>query len=165
MLDATTVTTNTSDLYYYARLATKDDQFFSNTRTFDQMKSTGGFRLIKENGVTESMMLYYAVTQQLSQLEFADQETELTEYRKIAIQIFNADVFNQINSTSMNTVTRPSGNPPLRTNDKKLQGDLAGWAHYIMNTRIGIGQYKKDILQKGEKLITQIEKEYHLKDE
>jgi hypothetical protein len=62
----------------------------------------------------------------------------------------------------MNLVTRPSDNPPLRTNDKKLLGDLAGWVHYIKNTRIGIYQYKKDLLEKGEILIRQIQKEYNL---
>ena len=162
-LDATAITSNTGNLYYYARLATKSDAFFGNTRTFDQMKSTGGFRLIKNNAVAETIISYYSVIEQIKQLQLTGEETELNEYRKIAVQIFNADVFNQINSASMNIVTRPIDNPPLRISDKKLLGDLAGWAHYIKNTRIGLYQYKKDVLEKGEKLIEQIQKEYHLK--
>ena len=62
----------------------------------------------------------------------------------------------------MNLVTRPAYNPPLRTNDIKILGDLAGWVHYIKNTRIGIYQYKGDLLKKGETLIQQIQKEYHI---
>ena len=162
ILDAPTITNNTGNLYYYARLATKGDMFSGNTRTFDQMKNTGGFRLIKSNEVAEAIMSYYSIIQQIKQLELTGEEGELNEYRKIAVQIFNADIFNQINSTSMNLVTRPSDNPPLRTNDKKLLGDLAGWVHYIKNTRIGIYQYKKDLLEKGEMLIRQIQKEYHI---
>ena len=162
ILDASAITQNTGNLYYYARLATKSNTFSGNTRTFDQMKNTGGFRLIKNNEVAETIMSYYSILQQIKQLELTGEEGELNEYRKIAVQIFNADIFNQINSTSMNLVTRPSDNPPLRTNDKKLLGDLAGWVHYIKNTRIGIYQYKKDLLEKGEILIRQIQKEYNL---
>ena len=62
----------------------------------------------------------------------------MNEYRKIAVQIFSATVFNQINSTNLNTVMSPDKNPALRTNDKNLLGDLAGWVHYMKNTRIGI---------------------------
>jgi len=44
-------------------------------------------------------------------------------------------------------------------------GDLSGWVHYIKNTRIGIYEYKKVVLEKGEKLIQLIQKEYHLENE
>ncbi len=162
LLDAPIITQNTSNLYYYARLATKSDKFAGNTRTIDQMKNTGSFKLIKNNEVAELIISYYSIIQQIKQLELSGEEVELNEYRKIAVQIFNADVFNQINSTSLNLVTRPIDNPPLRTNDKKILGDLAGWVHYIKNTRIGIYQYKKDLLKKGDMLIQKIQKEYRV---
>lgn len=163
MLNARTITSNTSDLYYYARLATKSDAFLGNTRTFEQIKNTGGFRFIKNNKISESIMSYYSILDRIKQLEFAGGEDgEMNEYRKIAVQIFDANVFNRINSSSMNLVTRPAYNPPLRTNDIKILGDLAGWVHYIKNTRIGIYQYKGDLLKKGETLIQQIQKEYHI---
>lgn len=162
-LGAPVITANTSNLYYYARLATKNDPFFSNTRTFDQLKSTGAFKLIKNKAVAESIMSYYSTVEQLKPLESIAEEGEFNEYRKIAVEVFDARIFNEINSASMNLVSRPPGNPPLRTNDKKLLGDLAGWAHYIKNTRIGVYQYTTDVLEKGEKLIQQIQKEYHLK--
>ena len=74
-----------------------------------------------------------------------------------------AVVFNQINSTS--EVIRPVNNPHLRTTDNKLWGDLSGWVHYIKNTRIGLNVYKKEILERGQKLIQLIQKEYHLDNE
>ena len=151
---------NTNDLYYYARLATKNELFPANSRTIDQMKNAGGFRLIKNDRVVNSIMSYYSLLPQIQALE--EIETgEDNEYRKIAVQIFNAVIFNQINSTTK--VKRPVNNPPLRTVDKKLWGDLSGWVHYIKNTRIGLHEYKKQILEKGEKLIQLIQNEYHLK--
>ena len=123
----------------------------------------GYFKTQKNNKISESIMSYYSILDRIKQLEFAGGEDgEMNEYRKIAVQIFDANVFNRINSSSMNLVTRPAYNPPLRTNDIKILGDLAGWVHYIKNTRIGIYQYKGDLLKKGETLIQQIQKEYHI---
>ena len=153
---------STNDLYYYARLASKNDVFPVNTRTFDQMKNAGGFRVIKNDQVVSAIMSYYVVLPQIQSLEETEQ-SETNEYRKIAVQIFSAVVFNQINSTS--EVIRPVNNPHLRTTDNKLWGDLSGWVHYIKNTRIGLNVYKKEILERGQKLIQLIQKEYHLDNE
>jgi hypothetical protein len=162
MLNAATVPAGTNDLYYYARLASKKNVFATNTRTIDQMKNAAGFRVIKNDQVAIDIMSYYSVLPQIRSLEETEQG-ENNEYRKIAVQIFNAVVFNRINSTG--EVLRPENNPPLRTTDKKLFGDLTGWVHYIKNTRIGLYDYKKEMLQKGEKLIQLIQKEYHLENE
>ena len=155
-------TINTNDLYYYARLASKNDIFPANTRTIDQMKNSGGFRLIRNEQVANAIMSYYSELPQIQSLELTEQ-SETNEYRKIAVQIFSAFAFNEINST--NKVVRPVNNPALRTDDKKLLGDLAGWVHYIKNTRIGLAEYKKRLLEKGEKLILLINEQYHLKNE
>jgi len=164
VLNSSAISVNTNNLYYYARLATKSYAFPVNTRTIDQIKNTGGFRVIRNNQITTEIMSYYSLINQVHELELTDDEMS-NEYRKIAVQIFNAVVFNRINSSGLNIVARPVDNPPLRTNDKKLLGDLAGWVHYIKNTRIGIYQFKKDVLLKGGKLIQQIKKEYHLENE
>src|SRR5436190_1135884 len=158
ILNATSIPSKTNDLYYYARLATKNLVFQSTTRTIDQMKNAGGFRVIKNDQVATNIMSYYSVLPQIKSLEETE-DGEENEYRKIAVQVFNAVVFNHINSTV--AVIRPDSNPPLRTSDKKLLADMSGWVHYIKNTRIGIYQYKKVVLEKGEKLIQQIKKEYH----
>ena len=163
MLDATPVTSNTNDLYYYGRLATKSQLFTGNTRTLEQLKSTGGFKLIRNKKVTEAMLSYYAILEEIRNLESqGGEEGEMNEYRKLAVQIFNADVFNRINSAGLNNVSRPTEHPPLRTNDPKLRGDLAGWVHYLKNTRIGIYQFKKELVKKGEDLVRLIGEEYHL---
>jgi hypothetical protein len=162
LLNATSAPGNTNDLYYYARLASKNDVLPVNTRTVDQMKNAGGFRVVKNDKVVSDIMSYYSILPQIQSLEETEQG-ETNEYRKIAVQIFSAIVFNQINSTS--EVIRPVNNPPLRTTDNKLWGDLSGWVHYIKNTRIGLYLYKKEIVESGEKLIQLIQKEYHLKNE
>jgi len=160
LLNSSSAPASTNDIYYYARLASKNDVFAASTRTIDQMKNAGGFRLVKNEDVANGIMSYYSVLPQIQSLEETEQG-ETNEYRKIAVQVFSAAVFNQINSTAK--VIRPIDNPPLRTADKKLWGDLAGWVHYIKNTRIGLSEYKKSLLEKGEAVIGLIQKEYHLK--
>ena len=159
LLNKSSASASTNDLYYYARLASKNDVFPANTRTIDQMKNAGGFRLIKNDKVANGIMSYYSELPQIQSLE-GTEEGEINEYRKIAVQIFSAVVFNEINSTT--EVMRPVSNPLLRTADKKLLGDLSGWVHYIKNTRIGLSEYKRRLLEKGEKLIRLIREEYHL---
>ena len=160
LLNESPTTANTNDLYYYARIASKNDVFPANTRTIDQMKNAGGFRLIKNEKVANNIMSYYSELPHIQSLEVTE-EGETNEYRKIAVQIFSAVVFNEINSTTR--VIRPVSNPPLRTAEKKLWGDLSGWVHYIKNTRISLSEYKNRLLEKGEKLIRLIQDEYHLK--
>jgi hypothetical protein len=159
ILNEEKIISNTSNLYYYGRLVTKSYAFRDNTKTIDEIKNTGGFRLIRNKQVITDILAYYAVMRQIKELEVS-QDEESNEYRKIAVRIFNAAVFNQMNSTSLNSVTRPAANPALRTDDKKLLGDLAGWVHYIKNTEIGINQYENALLAAGRMLIQQIEKEY-----
>ena len=57
-LNSSTVATNTSNIYYYGRLATKSYGFLANTRTIDQVRSTGGFRVIKNANVVDAIMSY-----------------------------------------------------------------------------------------------------------
>jgi hypothetical protein len=156
-LSETTLTNNTSNLYYYARLASKSGTFSANTRTIDQIKNSGTFRVIKNTSVTSKMIEYYLLTQSIKHYENIENQ-EQNEYRSIAVQIFDATIFNQINSTM--TVLRPTKNPSLRTADRKLLGDLAGWVHYIKNTRISLVNYKIELLKKGEELIQLIDQQY-----
>ncbi len=153
---------NTSNLYYYGRLASKSDKFPVNTRTIDQMKNSGNFRVIKNEKVAAEIVAYYLLTEQINEYEKIEDQEE-NEYRKNAVQVFNAAVFNKINSTM--EVKRPAGNPALRTTDRKIAGDLAGWVHYIKNTRISIDYYKSELRKKGDIVTALIEKEYHLKKE
>jgi hypothetical protein len=60
----------------------------------------------------------------------------MNEYRKIAVKVFSAVVFININSSSLDIATRPVDNPPLRKSDKKLLGGLPGWSHYMKNTHL-----------------------------
>ena len=151
--------------YYLGRLATKDDVFPNNTRTLEQLKSTGAFRIIKKSKVVNSILEYYSIVPAIRQFEEIEIQ-ETNEYRKLAVEIFNGKVFNQITDTAdAANVLRPQNSPALKTTDPKILTALSTWMHYIKNTRFGIYQSKKNLLRKGEALSLLIKKEYHLENE
>jgi hypothetical protein len=150
--------------YYLGRLATKDEVFPNNTRTFEQLKSTGAFRAIKNSKVVNSILEYYAIVPSIRQSEDIEMQ-ETNEYRKLAVQVFNGTVFNQITDTAdAANVLRPANFPDLKTTDLKVLSALSTWIHYIKNTRFGIYQNKKAMLEKGEVLSKLIQKEYRLEN-
>ena len=151
--------------YFLGRLATKDEVFPNNTRTLEQLKSTGAFRMIKKPKVVNSILEYYSIVPAIRQFEEIEVQ-ETNEYRKLAVEIFNGTVFNQITDTAdAANVLRPSNFPDLKTTDPKNLTALSTWMHYIKNTRFGIYQNKKKLLTKGEALTLLIQKEYHLEKE
>ncbi len=151
--------------YYLGRLATKDEVFPNNTRTFEQLKSTGAFRAIKNSKVVNSILEYYAIVPGIRQFEEIEIQ-ETNEFRKLAVQVFNGTVFNQItNTANAQNVLRPVNFPALKTTDTKVLSELSTWMHYIKNTRFGIYQNKKELLKKGEALSKLIQNEYHLETE
>ena len=151
--------------YYLGRLATKDEIFPNNTRTLEQLKSTGAFRAIKNAKVVNNILEYYAIVPAIRQFEEIEVQ-ETNEFRKLAVQVFNGTVFNQITDTAdAANVLRPLNFPELKTTDTKILSELSTWIHYIKNTRFGIYQSKKELLRKGEALSKLIQNEYHLENE
>jgi hypothetical protein len=50
---------NTGTLYYLARLAPRLNPLSTNNRTFEQLKNSGNFRLIRDIGTSNKIMTYY----------------------------------------------------------------------------------------------------------
>src|SRR5437588_7010613 len=50
---------NTGELYYLARLAPRLRPLSTNSRTFEQLKNSGNFRLISNLSVSDKIMSYY----------------------------------------------------------------------------------------------------------
>ena len=73
--------------YYLGRLATKDEVFPNNTRTLEQLKSTGAFRFIKKPTVVNDILAYYAIVPAIRQYEEIEVQ-ETNKYRKLAVDIF-----------------------------------------------------------------------------
>jgi hypothetical protein len=158
-----TLLNNTGNLYYFARLAPRLQPLPINDKTFEQLKNSGNFRLIKNVGTSNKIMDYYKKVPLVRLLESIN-ETEFTQYKIVASKIFNPEIFISTEGSG-NALTRISGNPPLRTTNNELLQELSVFAVYMHGTKKGILGADEDIKKSGGKLIDYLQKEYRLKDE
>ena len=151
---------NTGNLYYLARLAPRLNPLSTNSRTFEQLKNSGNFRLIRNIEISNKIMGYYEKFPIIRLLESVN-ETEFTEYKKVAAKVFDPAVF--LSSEGKNDeIKRLSYNPALRTGDKELLQELSIFAVYMHGTKKGILGNDEALKITGANLINYLEKEYHL---
>ena len=154
------IANNSGQLYYLVRLAPRLYPLSTNTRTFEQLKNSGNFRLIKNIHTSNKIMAYYEKFPLVRLLESVN-ETEFTEYKKVAAKIFNAQVF--LSSEGKNDeIKRLSYNPLLRTTNNELLQELSVFAVYMHGTKKGILGNDEALKIAGAQLIEYLQKEYHL---
>jgi len=161
LLTATDIKDRGADLYYFARRASRSVRLALHDLTIQQMKGSGGFRLIRKQNVSKAIIEYY------NRLVFIDylhgiESAETDEFRKMALDIFHPVVFNNMIRPD-NIVVRPDGNPALLTDDPKTLFRLAGMVSYISNTKLGLSNAEAKMREAAKELILLIRKEYHLK--
>ena len=137
ILDHPSLIPNSSgQLYFLARLAPRLQPLPVNDKTYEQLKNSGNFRLIKNISTSNKIMDYYNKIPLVRLLESIN-ETEFTQYKIIASKIFNPEIFISTEGSG-NALTRISGNPPLRTTDNELLQELSVFAVYMHGTKKGI---------------------------
>jgi len=157
------IVNNTGTLYYLARLAPRLQPLPINDKTFQQLKNSGNFRLIKSIIASNKIMDYYNQVPLVRLLESIN-ETEFTQYKIVAAKIFNPEIFVGTEGNG-NQIVRVSGNPPLRTTDNELLQELAVFAVYMHGTKKGILDTDEKMKRTGSELIDFLLKEYHLNNE
>jgi len=161
LLSSEDVKNKGSDLYYFGRTASRSSRLAIRDATYQQLKNSGGLRLIRKVKVSKAIIEYY------NRLVFIDylqkiEDDEIMEYRRMAVDIFQPVLFNQMVIESTDQVNRPPGNPSLLTYDPKILLRIAGMVSYIRNTRIGLSKTETDMRTEAKDLIQLIKKEYHL---
>ena len=148
-------------VYYFGRIASRNNIFNYNNRTIDQMRNSGAFRLVRNQQISNLIMSYYGQIKLLEMLEGIEQK-EGEEYRKMAIRIFDPEVFNSMVSAE-DSIIMPLNNPPLRTYDPDLLTDIAGWVQYMKSSRTGLATEKENLKKIAAELIVLIKKYFHQK--
>ena len=157
------IANNSGQLYYLARLAPRLTPLSTNNRTFEQLKNSGNFRLIRDLNTSNKIMDYYEKFPLIHLLESIN-ETEFTEYKKMAAKIFNPAVLVSMEEAT-GGVKRISGNPLLRTTDNELLQELSVYSVYMHGTKTGMLAADMEIKTAGAALIEYLQKEYHLESE
>jgi len=153
-----------NDIYYYARFLGRMDEFKYHDRTIQQLKSSGGLRLIRNKIAADSITVYdnEVVKEVLSQQE-RENKVRLDTYNNIG-EIFNAYVWNDM-TDSVAAIIRYKGNPLLLNAGSKELNEFIMKVIYIKTSyRLTLQSIEKTIAA-GENLIASLNKEYHLEEQ
>jgi len=160
--DPSLIAANSGQLYYLARMAPRLKTLPINSRTFDQLKNSGNFRLIKNMDVSNKIMAYYEKLPLIRQIE-SIYNNEFDEYKKIAAKIFDPVIFKKMESGKQD-INRTNDNPPLRTTDHELLKELSLFSIYMNGSRRGIVDAENDLKISGKELIKYLKEAYHINE-
>ena len=151
-----------ADIYYFGRQAARlVGRISINDRTLQQMKNSGGFRLIRNEKASSAIIDYYSNLGIIEQIRTLDINLQ-NEYRRIAIDIFDPIVLETYINLEGSPSNRPAGNPALLTYNIKELTRLAGMVAYISGTRHAYVRYEKEMEKNAQGLIELLKKEYQL---
>ncbi len=149
-----------SQLYYYGRLLIRTTKFQSNDRTITQLKNSGSLRLIRNEQAADSMISYQKLVDYIN-LNQDDDRIERRNADPVLSRMFDAFVFDKM--VTIDGITMPADNPPLRSYDEELQKDLAFCIHQIRGSNFILEARLKLLNEKAKDMILFLKKEYHIK--
>jgi hypothetical protein len=153
----------TGDIYYYAMFVPRSIslRFIPNDGTIQQLKNSGGLRLIQNRNVVDSITGYDTGVRNLVRLGEVE-ESIIQDYRTIAHKFFDGMVFNSMLDAN-NLPRRPQDNPELYSFTKTDLHELNYKLFSIMAyNRAGRRELRR-VLRQAENLLVLLRKEYYLK--
>ena len=162
LLNSPDIKKHGASLYFTGRLTSRSYPLAINDATIQQLKNSGGFRLISKDDVAKKIIEYYnrlVFIKYLEDVELLQSE----DYRKISIDVFDPVIFNSMISREDNSIVRPSGNPALLTYDVQVLRRLSGMGSYHRNCKLAISNEQSNMKKAAIELIALIKKEYRLK--
>jgi hypothetical protein len=148
-------------LYQLGRMASRSGRLAIHDATIQQLRNSGGFRLIRKEKASKAIIEYYNRLVFINYLQKIEDD-EIMEYRKLATEVFHPVIFNSIVVEKDNSIILPEGNPALLTYDPKTLYKLAGLVSYVRNTRLGLANAETEMKASANELIALIKKEYHI---
>jgi hypothetical protein len=159
LLSSADYKTNGNAIYYLGRTISPPLNFFPNDRTIQQLKSSGGLRLIRNVAVSNSIMAYDQKMRFLL-FELTDEIEVRSEYRQLARDVFDGKIFNSM--LDGNIINRPLNNPALFKTDAARINALIGEAQYIKKIDLNQTSRTAELKKQATELIEMIKQKYHL---
>jgi hypothetical protein len=150
-------------LYYLARISSRILEFFYiNNTTYEQMKSSGNLRILKNYEIARAIANYYNNVYDMNTQNdiLVNRQTVLIEAIK---KVFNQAVFQEMLDIHSTATSYPKGNPLLITEDKYLKNELVGSIHYFSTVGSVNANNALAVGEEADRLIFFLKKEYHLK--
>jgi hypothetical protein len=159
LLSQPDINANGNSIYYLGRIISPPISFFPNDRTIQQLKSSGGLRLIRNMEISNSIMAYDRKMRQ-SVFELGDEQQVRGEYREKANNIFDGEIFHRMMITK--EIIRPVGNPSLFTADKTLINGFMMEVQYMEKVNQKQQLRGQELVNQARKLIDDIKKQYDM---
>lgn len=159
------ISSNNVQLYLLVRQLTMGTFVISTTpKTFDQMKSSGGLRLIGKQSTTDSIGSYYQWTQRFEY--WSDfQKQRLNEVISINDRVFDSKVLFSILKKMENNSgpVMPENNPKLISHDPiSINAVMMRYQYYYGFLKL-MNERSMSALAQASRLIVLLKNEYHLK--
>lgn len=154
-----------NEMYLFAREISLGFTFFTNDRTIQQLKNSGGMRLIRKMRVSNAIMSYDLILRRAN-LAFSIEDALRNDYRQLARKLFKGDEFYKIlkTVTARNEFVRPSTNPRLFTTDTALINEYVNQCQYMQNASRLHRMRITEAREAAAKLIDFLQSEYGLKE-
>jgi hypothetical protein len=151
---------NTDALYYFARVGPRTAPFVNNSRTFDQLRNAGGFRLIHNAETSNRIMDYYAQLPWIRLLE-GNYTREFDSYKVAAAKVIDPGIYRRQEKAD-GTIQISTDNPPLLSYDAQLLKEMEFCAVQMNGSRRSLIPLVEALKQSGQNLLSYLQQNYHI---
>ena len=161
-LSASDQDVHAKQIYYLSRLLTVSYQFFRNERTIEQLKNGGNLRLIREQDVSDAIMLYDHQVR-LTDLVADREQAYILEYVKRIEELFDTRVFNRMRTGTFGFKMPEEKEVHLLKYDKVSIQLFLNKIHFLSSVNDYHLMVYYQLLDLAQQTKTFIEKEYSIK--
>ena len=151
---------NGDQLYYVARVGPRSQPFANNSRTFDQLKYSGGFRLIRNAESSNKIMGYYNQFSAIRLLE-DNYNHEFDNYKRVAAKILDPGILRKQEGAG-GQIQLSNYNPPLMTYDGAMLKELAFHTLQMNGSRRSKIRMLETLKKSAADLMAYLKSKYHL---
>jgi hypothetical protein len=155
---------NVFAIYYHASSLSRRAFFYSADGTMQQLKNSGGLRLISKVQIADSIKSYDVLYRSILQLQALEEE-QVIKFRDLAAKVFDAGILLKFMRRVFNSLqdSLKLPNPKLMQADPNLINELRNALTYRGGNSYRIWLELEKLNEKAMHLIELIKKEYHLK--
>lgn len=152
-----------NSIYYMAiQVSRRNPTLFTpNNGTMQQLKNSGGLRLITKRAIADSIARYDVSTRNMETFGQIE-NTAFEDYRISAAKIFNSLEFENMLDEN-NNVHRLTNNPPLLAYEKNNLNEINFRIHRMKFNNRGSKRDAQKLLHQAENFLKVLRKEYRLK--
>jgi hypothetical protein len=136
-------------------------QFVYNDRTIQQLKNSGGLRLIRRQVVSDRITQYDGNVRRIEKIEESEQEA-IRDLVRYSFKIFDGRIYDKM-LNDKDQLFRPPGNPALLSYTKEDMNAYISCLHSVKSIHLAWLRFSGALHRDAVALLKTIEKEYQFK--